>query len=158
MTGYFTYQFDQHFSDKLFNSKYEHRVSAWRELRHNSKTDKNFIQNVLNVYSHCPLTKTKTDFYKKNTWPTPWQLLEKNDYDFFDKCLAVMYTCKLTECFNQKKISIIKVVNKEQEAENNLKFNYIIQLESMFIDCHKKEIFDEKKFDKRYISQYTQET
>ena len=155
MTGYFTYQFDQHFSEQLFQSSYEKRVSAWRTLRNSSKSDNNFIENVLKVYQNCPFTKTTTDYYKLNTWPTPWQLLEKNDYSFFDKVLAIAYTIKLTERFNKKNISIIKVINKE-EAQNNLKFNFVIQIETMFLDALNVDIFDEKTFDKKYIQQYTQ--
>lgn len=155
---YSIYQSDQHFKEKLFCGTYEDRVSAWRNLRNSSNTDKNFIHTVLEVYSHCPLTKTKTDYYKKETWPNGWLLLEKNEYDLFDKCLAIMYTIKLTERFNQKKISIIKVINKEHTLENNCKFNYILHLDSMFIDYINKECLDKKKFDKKYVQQYNQQT
>lgn len=151
------YQSDQHSNNTLFHSRYEHRISAWRQLRLSTGNDEQFIKTVLNVYSKCPLTNTTTDYYKTDTWPTAWQLLEKNDYDFFDKCLAVCYTLKLSERFNIKNISIIKVHNKEEKANNNLKFNFIIKLGTMYIDCHNVDYFDEKEFDKKYIQQYNQQ-
>ncbi len=148
-----TYQSNLSTSQILFNASYEQRLSAWRNLRNNLSTEKSCIQTVLDVYQHCPLTNTNTDYFKTNTWPTAWQLLERNTYNSFDKCLAIMYTVKLTECFSKEKFSIIRAVAKE-ESNNNLKFYYIITVGKLFIDCQNKESFDEHIFDKRYIQQY----
>ena len=151
-----TYQSDQHFSQKLFHSNYQNRLIAWRNLRESANNSNIFFKHILKVYKTCPLTSTNTDFYKQDTWPTPWQLLEKNDYSFFDTVLGIAYTLKLTECFKQQKISIIKVSNKKQNSQNNLKFNFVIQCQNAFLDVDNVDIFDEKTFDKKYIQQYTQ--
>lgn len=147
-----TYQLNLSTSQILFNASYEQRLSAWRKLRNNLSTDDG-IKTVLDVYQHCPLTKTNTDYFKIDTWPTAWQLLERNEYNSFDKCLAIMYTVKLTECFSREKFSIIRAVAKE-ESNNNLKFYYIITVGKLYIDCQNKESFDEQTFDKKYIQQY----
>jgi hypothetical protein len=149
------YQSDQPFNQKLFQSSYENRLIAWRDLRATAENSETFLKNVVNVYKSCPQTKTNTDYYKKDTWPTPWQLLEKNNYSFFDTVLGIAYTLKLTECFNQKKISIINVINKQQN-KNNLKFYFVIQCQNIFLDVNNVDIFDEKTFDKTCIQQYTQ--
>ena len=148
-----TYQSNLFTSQILFNAGYEQRLSAWRNLRNSLSTDNSCIQTVLDVYQHCPLTKTSTDYFKKDTWPSAWQLLDKNEYNLFDKCLGVMYTVNLTERFCKEKFSIIRAVTKE-ESDNNHKFYYIITVGKLFIDCQNKESFDEQTFDKKYIQQY----
>ncbi len=148
-----TYQLDQPTNQLLFNSSYEKRLSTWRNLRNTATKDDNFIATVLDVYQHCPLTNTDTDYFKNDTWPSAWQLLETNEYNLFDKCLAIMYTVNLTERFCDEKFSIIRAVTK-LESYNNHKFYYIIKVGSLYIDCQNKESFDEQTFDKKYIQQY----
>ena len=148
-----TYQYDQPINQILFNASYEQRLTAWRNLRNSATQDENYIQTVLDVYQHCPLTSTKTDYYKTDTWPTAWQLLEKNEYNSFDKCLAIMYSVNLTERFCRENFSIINAVEKE-ESTNNHKFYYILKIGNRYVNVTNNEVFDKQTFDKKFIQQY----
>ena len=55
---------------------------------------------LMNIFQYCPRSKTNTDIYKKDTWLTGWQLVERNEYDLFDISLLVSYTVLLTDNFN----------------------------------------------------------
>ena len=45
---------------------------------------------TIKIFFHCPKNYPKTDPHDKSTWLDGWQLLERNPYNQFDICPAII--------------------------------------------------------------------
>ena len=100
----------------IFYGNYTERLEDWQAIRNIVNEVDNPIDIIVNIFQHCPRTKTNTDIYKKDTWLTGWQLIERNEYDIFDISLLVCYTVLLTDNFNDKDVKIHTVYKKGRET------------------------------------------
>ena len=92
----------------IFKKPSKQRLRAWYDFRQQLETSCNPLDDVATLYSHAPAVKIYSDPYDQTTWPTPWELLEENEYCPFNQTLAVAYSLKLTSRFKdwQPKIAI----------------------------------------------------
>ena len=91
------------------------RHLAWYKLRQNLETSEDPFSDVANFFLRLPRVKFYTDPYDSSTWPTPWELINENEYCEFNLILGMCYTLQLTERFKdiQPKINVsIDTVNK----------------------------------------------
>ena len=58
------------------------KILAWREFRLNAvnMTSDEIIKSTNNWWTFSLWVKKIIDPYKPETWPTPWQLLEKGEF------------------------------------------------------------------------------
>jgi len=66
-------------------------------------------------FEQLPKVKIYTDPYDPDTWPTPWELIDENEYCQFNILLGICYTIQLTERFKNchPKINVaIDTINK----------------------------------------------
>jgi len=138
----------------IFYGSYPERLKDWQHIRNIINDLDAPIEYLLEVFKLCPRTKTNTDIYKKDTWLTGWQLIERNEYDLFDICLLLSYTLLLTDNFKDNDVKIHSCYKTEFDS-NNRKFSYIIEMKNTFIDAHSMEKMDKTLFDKTYILHYT---
>ena len=138
----------------IFYGSYPERLKDWQHIRNIINDLDAPIEYLLEVFKLCPRTKTNTDIYKKDTWLTGWQLIERNEYDLFDICLLLSYTLLLTDNFKDNDVKIHNCYKTEFDS-NNRKFSYIIEMKNTFIDAHSMEKMDKTLFDKTYILHYT---
>jgi hypothetical protein len=89
------------------------RLSAWKNFRQSLETSLTPFEDVINFFHQFPHVKVYTDPYDQSTWPTPWELIDENEYCPFNLILAVCYTLQLCERFKNIsptiKISIDKI-------------------------------------------------
>lgn len=90
-----------------------HRVRSnifelWYHLRQNLETDNNPYDTVSKFFCSLPRVKIYTNPYDDTTWPTPWELINENEYCEFNIILGICYTFQLTERFKncQPKINV----------------------------------------------------
>ena len=98
-------------SDKLRYS----RLRTWVKLREQLETSNTPLEDVARFFLRLPRVKIYTDPYDSSTWPTPWELIDENEYCEFNIILGICYTIQLTERFKncQPKINVaIDSVNK----------------------------------------------
>lgn len=91
------------------------RFSSWIKLREQIETSNNPLEDVTRYFLLKPRVKIYTDPYDSSTWPTPWELIDENEYCEFNIILGICYTIQLTERFKtcQPKINVaIDNVNK----------------------------------------------
>ena len=138
----------------IFYGSYPERLKDWQHIRNIINDLDAPIEYLLEVFKLCPRTKTNTDIYKKDTWLTGWQLIERNEYDLFDICLLLSYTLLLTDNFKDNDVKIHSCYKTEFDS-NNRKFSYIIEMENVFLDTHSMAKMDKTMFDKTYILHYT---
>ncbi len=83
----------------MFSNNYEQRLSAWRSFRETLEHAEDPLQSVIDFFRPVPLVKYQCDPYDRNTWPSPWELIQENIYCTFVKILAICYTLQLTDKF-----------------------------------------------------------
>lgn len=91
------------------------RLETWKLLRRHLETSNTPFEDVVNFFNQFPKVKIYTDPYDQSTWPSPWELIEENQYCAFNLILAVAYTIQLSDRFKslQPQITIsIDSVNK----------------------------------------------
>lgn len=91
------------------------RQSAWYQLRQNLETSEDPFSDVASFFLRLPRVKFYTDPYDSTTWPTPWELIDENEYCEFNLILGMCYTMQLTERFKDTRPTInlaIDNVNK----------------------------------------------
>ena len=89
--------------------------SQWYELRQQLEWDDTPLETVANFFEKLPKVKVYTDPYDPDTWPTPWELIDENEYCPFNLILGICYTIQLTERFKtcQPKINVaVDNINK----------------------------------------------
>ncbi len=75
------------------------RLSAWYTLRQLLETSVDPLNDAANFFLKLPKTKIYTDPYDSSTWPTPWELIDENEFCQFNLILGICYTLQLTERF-----------------------------------------------------------
>ena len=84
------------------------RLNSWRTLRNHIEHSLTPLDDIAEFFNQFPRVKIYTDPYDQSTWPTPWELIEENQYCPFNIILAIAYTIQLCSRFNdlQPKITI----------------------------------------------------
>jgi hypothetical protein len=91
------------------------RLTSWYDLRQRIELSSNPFEEVSKYFSRLPRVKIYTDPYDSSTWPSPWELIDENEYCEFNIILGICYTIQLTERFKhvQPKINVaIDNINK----------------------------------------------
>jgi len=93
---------------RVSDSVTQTRFKSWYNLRQEIETSKDPFTLVSKFFSRLPRVKRYTDPYDRTTWPTPWELIEENEYCEFNIILGICYTLQLTERFknSQPKINL----------------------------------------------------
>jgi hypothetical protein len=134
----------------MFRSTYEQRLSAWRDFRLSLETADDPIQSTIDFYESAPLCKFQCDPYDRNTWPTPWEILEENNYCSFVKILAIAYTLQLTDRFSGE---AFEIHIKYSSAESSI--YYLLQVNDRIIGYDEYTHVHKNKVPKGLVSQQT---
>jgi len=81
----------------VLTKRYEDRLHLWKELRDQIDQEDSPIEVVLDFWNSIPKTARNLDPYDSSTWPSPWEMIEENEYCEYTSVLAVGYTLMLTE-------------------------------------------------------------
>lgn len=90
----------------MFNKKFEDRLAIWSDFRNSLSHSDDPIQDTIDFFNNAPLVSIATDPWDKNTWPTPWQIIQENNYCEFVKLLAICYTLQLSDCLTDTPFEI----------------------------------------------------
>jgi hypothetical protein len=82
----------------MVNVSYENRLLTWKEFRDTLCNETDPLESVVNFWNNIPEDPRSIDPYDKETWPSPWELIEENSYCKYTKILAIAYTMLLSEC------------------------------------------------------------
>ena len=119
------------------------KILAWRTLRQDlsNKAIESLLESVDTWWTFSPWVKNTVDPYRIETWPTPWQLLEKGEFCRNAIALGQAYTLWLcapqskTELwlvnnFSEKEVHLITVV------EDKHVLNYVMGHITDIDDCN----------------------
>jgi hypothetical protein len=107
---------------KIPEKSFLKRLDAWRTLRDHVEKSSTPFEDVAEFFNKFPKVKIYTDPYNQLTWPTPWQLIEENEYCPFNLLLAIAYTFQLCNRFNHIQPKITITVDKYNKTVYYLLF------------------------------------
>jgi len=90
----------------MFNKPYEDRLTLWRQFRDSLENDPSPIDSAIQFYNKAPKVTLNADPWDRDRWPTPWELLQDNEYCDFTRVLGICYSLQLTDCFKGSKFEI----------------------------------------------------
>lgn len=128
--------------------KYEDRLLVWADFRQHIETSDNPIQDTIDFFEQSPTVSIATDPYNQSTWPSPWELIEENQYCSFLKLLGICYTLQLTERFNQSQI----VIYIATDVENSSTL-YYLELNNFVLGYNNGEVFINDSFPRSLVNQ-----
>ena len=100
----------------MFDKNYDQRLLSWSNFRKSLETSEDPIQDTINFYNNAPTISIHTDPWTPEMWPTPWELLQENQYCPFTSVLGMCYSLQLTERFSEVPFEIHIIVDRENSA------------------------------------------
>ena len=106
----------------MFEKNIDDRLSSWAEFRKGLETSNSPLEDTWNFWKDAPFIpyNNAVDPYFQFGWPTPWDIIVHNKYDDFTKALMIGWTIKLTKRFENTKIEIRTLVDKDKLLSYNI--------------------------------------
>lgn len=104
----------------MFGKNYDQRLLAWSDFRNKLETSNDPIQDAIDFYNAAPTVSIHTDPWDKSTWPSPWELIQENQYCEFCRVLGLCYSLQLTERFSGDQFEIHIVIDSKNSATHYL--------------------------------------
>jgi len=86
---------------------YFDRLSEWKNIRQQIQNSCDPVKVAVEYYEKAERHSLQYDPWKKDSWPTPWQLIDHNKYCSFSIILGIIYSCMLCDRFCSDEFSII---------------------------------------------------
>ena len=112
----------------MFEEQFEKRLQSWHDFRATLETHPDPLQHTIDAYQRVPGVSIHTDPWDETVWPTPWELVQENQYCEFCIVLGMCYSLQLTDRFSGSDFEIHIVIDKE-----NSMFNYLLYIDKSLI-------------------------
>jgi len=106
----------------MFDKTYVDRLKMWRDFRLTLEESNSPFEDTIEFWNNAPLSSIASDPYNKETWPTPWEMIEENRYCDFTKILAIYYTLQLTDRFSNSCFEIHITLDEKESVLRYLLF------------------------------------
>lgn len=133
----------------MFSEVYEQRLRQWRALREKIEHSENPFIDAISAYSSAPFAyNSNVNMWDQDTWPNPWELIERNGYT--DTCilLGICYTLKLTERFSKSEFEIH--INTDNESKETF---LLLAVDDTVIAPTGKKVLNRMEVPNTWISQ-----
>lgn len=90
----------------VFNVYGNDRLLEWKEFRDSLETSEHPLEDVAELWSHCPFVSAYLNPHTPAEWPDPWHLILDLHLDDLAIALGMLYTIKLTQRFIDTKCEI----------------------------------------------------
>lgn len=106
----------------MFDLDTDERLSAWLTHRQDIEQSENPFQDIWEFWKSAPFIpyNNKLDPYHQRSWPSPWEIIVNNKYDDFTKSVMIGWTIKLTKRFENSKVEIRTLVDKQKILQYNV--------------------------------------
>lgn len=91
------------------------RINEWKNFREKIEHSTDPIAEAMNYYINVVRHSLRYDPWNKDSWPSPWQLVDKNQYCSFSIVLGIIYSCMLCDRFSKDQFSVIILQNNTGE-------------------------------------------
>jgi hypothetical protein len=99
----------------FFKKTYEERLKIWYNFREVLATSLDPISTAIEAYNKLPTGFWCTDPYDPESWPSPWELIDENQYCLFSKLLGICYSLQLTARFSLDSFKI-HIINDRKNS------------------------------------------
>jgi hypothetical protein len=134
----------------MFDKTYEDRLRAWHDFRKTLETSNDPIQSVIDKYQEPPRVSLYTDPWTPSTWPSPWELIEENQYCEFCNLLGICYSLQLTDKFSQVNFEIHIGID-----DKNSSTHYLLYVDDFIIGYEDDTYIHKSKLPSTIRSQQT---
>ena len=106
----------------MFKLLPDDRISSWANLRAQLETCEDPFQSVIDFWHDAPYVpyNRSVDQYNPKSWPTPWEIIDENQYDDFTRALMIGYTIKFTNRFKNSVIIVRTLIDKDKKTCYNV--------------------------------------
>ena len=106
-------------SANFFKQPIDDRLSSWANFRSELENSQTPFEDVWTFWKDCPFIpyNHKIDPYHQKSWPSPWEIIVDNRYDDFTKALMIAWTLKLTKRFQNSRIEIKTMIDKDHKSQ-----------------------------------------
>jgi len=132
----------------MFNKKYEERLGIWSSFRESLEKAEDPFRLLIDFYKDAPQVSIHTDPYNREIWPTPWELLEENQYCDFCRVLAYCYSLQLTDRFKESVFEIHIITT-------GLEIYYLLQVDNWILGYEENEVIDKSQLPSDFKPQVT---
>jgi len=87
------------------------RFAEWKNFREKIEQSEDPVAEVIHYYNDVERHSLRYDPWNKNSWPSPWQLVEENQYCSFSIILGIIYSCMLCDRFSKDQFFVIILQN-----------------------------------------------
>lgn len=100
----------------MFDKTYEDRLRAWHDFRNSLETSNDPLQTAIDNYFNAPRVSRYTDPWTPEMWPSPWELIDENQYCDFCLLLGICYSLQLTDKLSQAHFEIHIAIDNEEST------------------------------------------
>lgn len=131
---------------------------VWRDLRISLTKDKDDLQHLISTvgfWSYAPLMSRVLDWDQPQTWPDPWELIHKGQYDESCVSLGMFYTLWYTEDmrWQNQRMKLILMKDEDRASQHivlsiddryilNLDYQTIFDRKKSVLNAHVQEIYE----------------
>jgi hypothetical protein len=93
----------------------DQKFSTWLTLRQKLELATDPYESASQFFLDKKKAKVYTDPWDQSTWPTPWELIDEDQYCAFNIVLGICYSLQLTERLKDHKVVInlaLDTINK----------------------------------------------
>jgi len=122
------------------DSSYEVRLRAWSDFRVSLESAEDPLQDVVDKYNDVPTVSIHTDPWDEKSWPSPWELIQENQYCDFCIVLGQCYSLQLTDRFSGSDFEIHIGIDSTKSADY-----YLLVINNRVIGYDKNTHIDVKE-------------
>lgn len=108
----------------MFQLDLDSRLTAWTEFRKKLEKARQPLLKVAEFWSNPPYVAYNKDIdpYNPRSWPTPWEIIQRNRYDDLTKAVMMAWTLIYTERYRNSTIHLIGYL----DTADNMYYNCVI--------------------------------
>jgi hypothetical protein len=122
----------------MFNT--ENKLFAFKNLRDDIDQSDDPLLVAVKYWLNLPHVKYTMDPWDKETWPSPWELIQEKEICNFGQILGLCYTLQLTETFSHEQFEIIIGID-EQRSE----YQYLVSVKNLILGFNGEDTIITKK-------------
>jgi hypothetical protein len=106
----------------MFKTETDQRLHLWFEFRTSLEASQNPLQDVVDFWDQAPRIPHNhlVDPYFERSWPTPWEIVERNRYDDFTLSLMIGWTILMTDRFKNSSVEVRMIIDDSSKRAYNV--------------------------------------
>jgi hypothetical protein len=106
----------------MFNIDIDERLHLWFEFRNNLEHSQTPFNDIIDFWQKAPRIPHNhlVDPFYPQSWPTPWEIIERNKYDDFTLAVMMGWTILCTERYKDSIVEVRTLVDNDNTRVYNV--------------------------------------